>query len=480
MPLPNFRPNRRHFLMSTTAAATALASRRVLAVANGNVRLGIIGCGWRGGTLMDAFDQVDGAEITAVCDADQDRMAVAGKRYPNASQYQDLRNLLDDPKVDAVVIATCNHWHCLATIWAMQAGKDVYVEKPLSHTQWEGIQAVNAARKYDRIVQLGTQQRSDPMQAEIKTFLHQTKSLGTIQSVHVNRFGIRPSIGKRSEPLKVGKEVAYDLWLGPAADRPLFRDALHYDWHWDWNTGSGEMGNWGVHLLDDVRNTVFQDSVPLPSRILAGGGRVGFNDAGQTPNVHLVYLETGDIPTTISLSNLPAEPGGKKSPAHVGPPSGYVVRCEGGHFEGQRGRGRAFDSDGKLMAKFSGSGDLIHQQNFIDAVRAGDRSLLNAEVANGNDSTGWCNLANVAARCGERFDRASASQFDSQPWQHTIKLMDDHLKAHGSSIDSGDLLGGQLLTVNETSGRFEGDHAEGANRFLRREYRQGFEVPEIA
>ena len=140
----------------------------------------------------------------------------------------------------------------------MEEGKDVYVEKPLSHSQWEGQQTVNAARRYNRICQVGTQQRSDPMQAEIKKFLHEEKALGEIKTARVNRFGVRGPIGKRSTPLEIDKSVDYDLWLGPAEDKPIFRNKLQYDWHWDFNTGSGEMGNWGVHVLDDLRNNVFQ------------------------------------------------------------------------------------------------------------------------------------------------------------------------------------------------------------------------------
>jgi len=122
-------------------------------------------------------------------------------------------------------------------------------EKPLSHTQWEGDQTVAAARRYGKVCQIGTQQRSDPMQAEIKKFLHEEKALGEIKAAKVNRYGVRGSIGKREKPLEIPKSVNYDLWLGPAQDQPIMRNKLHYDWHWDWNTGSGEMGNWGVHVL---------------------------------------------------------------------------------------------------------------------------------------------------------------------------------------------------------------------------------------
>ena len=277
----------------------------------------------------------------------------------------------------------------------MQAGKDVYVEKPLSHSQWEGRQAVAAARKYGKICQVGTQQRSDPMQAEIKEFLHEDKVLGEIKTARVNRYGVRAPIGKRSTPLPIPEDFNYDLWLGPAQDQPIYRDKLQYDWHWDWNTGSGEMGNWGVHVLDDLRNNVFQDKVSLPKRVFGGGGRVVWNDAGNTPNVHFAYFDTGSIPVVIGLTNLTAGPDSKKSPAHPGPGSGYMAYCEGGRFEGQRGRAAAFDKDGKLVKEFKGNGgNGDHQKNFIDAVRSRDASILNSEIKVGHDSTGWCNVAN--------------------------------------------------------------------------------------
>ena len=475
--------NRRNFLNTTAAAigVSAITNGSVKAsTANQEINLGFISCGGRAGQLMGQFSKVEGVNIAGLCDPDEKRLGLAKERFPKADAWKDLRALIDSDSIDAVVVATCNHWHCLAAIWAMQAGKDVYVEKPLSHSQWEGKQTVAAARKYNKICQVGTQQRSDPMQTEIKNFLHQERELGSLLAARVNRYGIRPSIGKRDTPLPIDNEVAYDLWLGPAEDRPIFRNALHYDWHWDWNTGSGEMGNWGVHVLDDVRNTVFQDSVSLPKRILGGGGRVALNDAGESPNVHFAYFDTGSIPVVIGLSNLPAEPNGKKSPAHPGPSSGYVVYCEGGRFEGQRGRGVAFDSDGKVIREFRGNGDVKHQQNFIDAVRSQDRNLLNAEVAIGNDSTGWCNLANVAVRCGNRFAQETANSVILDQWEELLNEMKQHLGAHQINLSDDSIKLSPMLELNSATERFEGQHAEMANQYLKREYRSKFAVPEIS
>ncbi|QDV11639.1 4-carboxy-2-hydroxymuconate-6-semialdehyde dehydrogenase [Rosistilla oblonga] len=474
---------RRQFVASGLAAgavATLPGRRANAALANDEINVGFISCGGRSNELMGYFEKVPGVNIAGLCDPDQARLSRTSRRFPKAQTWKDLRDLIASDSIDAVVVATCNHWHCLATIWAMEAGKDVYVEKPLSHSQWEGRQTVAAARKYDRICQVGTQQRSDPMQAEIQKYLHDDKALGAIQAVRVNRYGLRGSIGRRTEPLQIDKSVAYDLWLGPAQDEPIFRNNLQYDWHWDWNTGSGEMGNWGVHVLDDVRNNVFQDQVALPKQILGGGGRVVLGDAGQTPNVHFAYFDTGSIPVVIGLSNLPDKAGSKKSPAHPGPGSGYVVYCEGGRLEGQRGRAQAFDADGKKLASFKGSGgNVLHQANFIDAVRAHDRSLLNTEVAVGNDSTGWCNLANIAFRAGRPYSPQDAASVELPQWNTLIGEMDQHLKSHELSLDNSAIQMSHLLTLDEKTEQFVGDDADAANAFLKRKYREGYEVPTI-
>lgn len=478
--------NRRQFISGTLAAGlySTLPSGCDSSVrqAVDKVNLGFISCGGRASGLMGVFSKIPGVNIAGLCDPDEGRLESAGKRYPAAKKWKDLRDLIEDSSIDAVVVATCNHWHCLAAIWAMEAGKDVYVEKPLSHSQWEGLQTVKAARKYGRICQVGTQQRSDPMQAEIKEFLHAEQGLGKILSVRVNRIGVRGPIGKRSTPLEVARNVEYDLWLGPAEDQPIFRNKLQYDWHWDWNTGSGEMGNWGVHVLDDVRNNVFRDSVALPKRIIGGGGRAVWNDAGETPNVHFVYFDTGSIPVVIGLSNLTGGPDSNRSPAHPGPGSGYIVYCEGGRFEGQRGRGTAYDVEGRAIKQFRGnSGNGLHQANFIDAVRAEDATRLNTEVKMGHDSTGWCNMANIAFQAGQRFARPAADQVTDGKniWQELLNEMDRHVGSFGLKLESDDFRLSPMLELDPEREVFTGDHAELANGFLKRQYRKPFVVPEI-
>lgn len=478
------RVTRRALLQSGAVAAVSasvLSSRSIFGrSAASEVSLGYISCGGRSRELMNAFDKVEGVRTVALCDPDSARLGTASERYPDAATYADLRGLLDNSDVDAVVISTCNHWHCLAAIWAMAAGKDVYVEKPLSHSQWEGRQAVAAAEKYGKICQLGTQQRSDPMQTQIKAFLHEEQALGKIQHARVNRFGVREPIGRRANPLAVGDSVDMNLWLGPAQESPLYRDKLQYDWHWVWNTGSGEMGNWGVHVLDDLRNNVLLDATPLPSRVFAAGGRVLWNDAGETPNLHFAYFDAGDIPVVMGLANITASPESGDSPAHPGPGSGYIAYCEGGRLEGQRGRAVAFDADGKQIKRFRGtSGMGAHQQNFIDAVRSRDAASLAAPVSLGNDSTGWCNVANLAFEVGGEFSETACREAapDCQPWQDLLDEMRTVIRAQGVRPDA--LQASGMLTIDSATQEFRGDGADAANALLKREYRAPFVVPEI-
>jgi hypothetical protein len=475
--------NRRQFI-STTAAASSLAvlpSARGHMLANDEIRLGFISCGGRAGEHMTQFNKMGGVKIAGLCDPDQLRISQAARTFAqDAKTWADLRGMIDDKDIDAVVVSACNHWHCLASIWAMQAGKDVYVEKPLSHSQWEGRQTVNAARKYKRICQVGTQQRSDPMQAEIKKFLHQDKALGAIRSARVNRYGVRGSIGLRTTPLSIDPNTDYNLWLGPAQDKPIYRNNLHYDWHWDWNTGSGEMGNWGVHVLDDLRNNVFLDKVTLPIRILGGGARVVWNDAGETPNVHFVYFDTGSIPVVLGLSNLPESPSSKNSPQVPGPGSGYIAYCEGGRLEGERGKAVAFDNEGKKIRSFSGNfGNPSHHENFVQALRTRDASILNADVEVGHHTSGWCNLANIAYRVGSQFSSEKAAAIDMPEWTGLIQEMDKMLGSYNIKMDSGAIKLGPVLTIDPKSETFVGAGSEAANALLKREYRAPFVVPEI-
>ncbi len=475
--------NRRNFIKSSSVAALAaplLSSFRGYS-ANEEVRLGFIGAGGRAGELSEAYSKCKNAKIVMFADPDLSRAGNLAQHY-QAQAVQDLRKVLDNPEIDAVVISTCNHWHCLAAIWALDAGKHVYVEKPLSHNQWEGRQLLNAAKRSKKIVQIGTQQRSDPMQEAAKRFLHEDNALGAIKFVQANRLGPRTSIGKNDTALSPPPNVDYNLWLGPAVDEPIYRDSFHYDWHWNWNTGNGEMGNWGVHILDDVRNVAYQDQVSTPKRIVGAGGRVGWNDAGTTPNVHFCLFETEKFPTLIALSNLNSQPQAKTSwscPVNgkiKGPSSGYVIVCEGGYYLGQRGKGEAIDLDGKTIKEFKGGNFMnLHMQNFIDAVIANDSTQLNGGLENGHHSTGWCNLANIGVRAGKNYDTSRLAASSSlNAWGGLIDLMEKQLTPFDVNPDA--LVASPILTHDPITEQFIGENASIANEFLKRQYRAGFEV----
>jgi hypothetical protein len=335
-------------------------------------------------------------------------------------------------------------------------------------------------------VQIGTQQRSDPVQNEIKDFLHENQALGSIRYVQVCRFGERKPIGRRSNALKPPESVDYDLWLGPANDKPIYRDKFHYDWHWEWNTGNGEMGNWGVHVLDDAINVALRDRIAFPLRIAAAGGRVLWNDAGQTPNVSFVYYDTGATPLLYAMSNLPAEPGKSRELEYKGVRSGYVVHCEGGYYAGGRGGGGAYDNDGKLIRRFKGDSGAKHARNFVDAVFARDRSRLNAEVQIGHQSTAWCNLANVALEAAKpnrvskySHDAAKAVARSFAPWGNLIDMIEMHLAKNSVDIAAGFRLS-PVFEFDSKRERFVGHDQQHANQFLRRDYRSQFQVPAIA
>jgi Oxidoreductase family, NAD-binding Rossmann fold/Oxidoreductase family, C-terminal alpha/beta domain len=471
---------RRTFFQQSLGAGLALAAAPAWARSlNERLNLGFIGLGGRGQDLLGQFTRLNDVRVASLCDPDEALLARAAERHPDASRHADLRELLNDKSVDAVVIATCNHWHALAAILACQAGKDVYVEKPLAHNHWEGQQVVRAARRFDRIVQIGTQQRSDPLQDELKEFLHSEQALGPIRYVQVCRIGKRAPIGKRSTPLPVPKHVDYNLWLGPALDEPIFRNKLHYDWHWNWNTGNGEMGNWGVHVLDDAVNVVLRDQVPFPKRILAAGGRVAWDDAGDTPNVGFVRYDTGTTPLLFALSNLADN--SKRGLNFNGVGSGYVIHCEGGYYAGGRGGGAAHDTSGATIRRFKGDAGVGHPRNFVDAVFARDRSRLNAEVQIGHQSTAWCNLADAAIRAGQSYDHEQAAAFGQplEPWAEMVDIMERHLTEQ--QVDAARQL--QLspeFEFDTATEQFVGEHAASANRYLRREYRKPFDVPAIA
>ncbi|MBI1369742.1 MAG: gfo/Idh/MocA family oxidoreductase [Planctomycetes bacterium] len=479
------RLNRRQFVVGSLAAAGAmtLPITRVRG-ANDKIGIAIIGLGGKGSQHLEQFAGLADARVVAICDPDSKVLGGKVEAFEKKHGYKlasetDLRKIMDRKDVDAVVVATPNHWHVLAGLWACQAGKDAYVEKPISHNIHEGRKLVEAARKYKRIVQGGTQQRSDPALANVKKFIAEGH-LGKMQYIRANRYGVRGSIGKVTGPTPIPDYIDYDLWCGPAEKLPLMRKNLHYDWHWVWNTGSGEMGNWGVHILDDVRNFLDDQSL-LPKRIIAGGGRFAWNDDGETPNTHFVYYDTGIVPVVFDLHNLSMKAGSSAANAYRNIRDGVIIQCEGGYYAGGRGGGAAFDNDGKRIEKFNGDSGRGHAQNFLDAVKSRDHKSLKAEIEITHYSSAWCHLANICYRVGHAYkkDEAIDAVKGLKPWDEVIDGFHEHLAAQNVDAATADIKLSAMLELDATKETFTGPTATPETlALLRRDYRAPFVVPE--
>ncbi len=486
--------HRRRFLeaAASTCALYAVPAPALLASPKPNeeVRTVVLGLGNKGREHAFVLNRLQkekkNVKLAGLCEVDSARLDRALQTLKTEKTYSDPRAVFDDQNIDAVTIATPNHWHCLGSIWAMEAGKHVYVEKPLCLTFWEGTQLFNASRKYRKCVQIGTQMRTDKnSHAEVKKFLHEEKALGKILSVRVNRYAVRRPIGLRQTPLLPQPELNYDLWLGPARDLPLFRNQIHYDWHFMWNTGNGETGNWGAHLLDDCRNDVFLNELTLPKRVFACGGRLGEKDAGETPNTMFTYFDTGSAPVIFGFSGLENRDSRGKTCPFSGPDSGYIVYCEGGTFVRPWGTSAAFDNTGKKIREFAASdyrkGTYEHIFNFTESVRFDDPSNLNGEIKYGFDSSFWYNSANTAWRLAKEWSREKAMEMakDTGKLGEMLDDMKNYLDTQNISLDKSFTLS-PMLTLDPASRRFIGENAEEANALMDAKPGRGrFTVPEV-
>ena len=382
-------------LAGAAASLTAASWTRVPG-ANEQLRVGVVGFNSKGAQHINVFRSLDNVRVVALSDADEAVMQREKANFTEPGEsvktFQDMRELFDQKDVDVVAIATPNHWHSLAGIWAMQAGKDVYVEKPVSHNIWEGRALVKAARKYKKIVQSGTQNRSDIGLRAFKEYL-ESGELGNVKWAHGLWFKRRKSIGKVAGPQVVPESVDYNLWTGPAQLEPLMRENLHYDWHWRWNTGNGDMANIGVHQIDDCR--FLSGLTGSPKSVQSFGQRWGYDDDGETPNTQVAIFEY-DIPLIIEIRGLPMKKDINAMDHVKGVRAGNIIMCENGYFAGGRGGGWVYDLNGKKVKQFPGDGGGTHQENFINAVRNRDRSLLHSEVEEGHFSSVVCHMANIS------------------------------------------------------------------------------------
>jgi predicted dehydrogenase len=390
---PEFpRHDRRQFLTGSLMAASSLGTALA---ANDRVRVGLIGCGGRSRSLIKEVMTVPNTDLVAVCDVDRQRLEerageVARFCGKKPAMYEDMRKLLEDKSLDAVVIATTNHWHALAGIWACQAGKHVYVEKPVCHNIYEGQKLVEAVRKYKRIAQGGTQRRS---WGGFHSAVEQLRS-GVIGDVYM----VRTFLTRYREPIgfkPTGAPPAnlnWDLWLGPAPQQPYHANLVHYNWHWFWDFGNGEMGNNGSHYIDIAR--WFMDK-KLPSRVQTAGGRFGVKDQGQTPNVEnsTFTFDDGKI-LECQIRNLyTPEP----SQWHIYGTKGYM------HFQEEIFK-RQFDfeiylgTSEKPEPKVRNKPDIDHFGIFVQAIREDKPQLLTCEVDESRITANYCLLADIAYR----------------------------------------------------------------------------------
>ncbi|RPH43302.1 MAG: gfo/Idh/MocA family oxidoreductase [Planctomycetota bacterium] len=463
--------SRRQFLAASSLAATSAAlAPRAFADRNDVLRVAVTGVRGRGMDHLKALLALKGVEIAAICDVNENIIgkamkAVEDKQGKKPVFYQDFRKLVEDKSIDAVTIATSNHTHALLAIWGLQAGKHVYVEKPVSHNVWEGRKIVEAARKYNKIFQTGTQSRSFKGFRESFKFLQEGK-LGKIQYARGLCYNPRPSIGiVEDTPVPAG--IDYNLWLGPAPERPFNSNRFFYNWHWFWDYGNGDLGNQGVHQLDLIRWGLGYTT--LPKKVLSVGGRFGYKDDGETANSQIVAFDYGDKPQILfEVRGLPTNP-------YKEVKVGAIFHCTDGRLALSRSEATAYDKAGEVIQKFTGTGD--HFQNFVDAVRSGKPSDLAADIEEGHLSSALCHLGNISYRLGGLHAMYKVRPFgDSEDAADTYDRFKEHMNANGVQPDNTQIVVGRTLTVDAKAERFVDDSE--ADKMLTREYRKPFVVPD--
>ncbi len=501
--------NRRHFLKSSAviAAGTALTRLTInpssaLAAnapgsrvrgANDDIRVAVVGFRGHGWSHINAYLEIPGVRLVALCDADKDVLDNGIRKLKNRNvkvdSYLDVRKLLDDKSIDAISTATPNHWHALVTVWACQANKDVCVEKPVSHNIWEGRKMVEAARKYNRVVQADLDSRSNEGIREAVRYIRQGK-LGRILVVRGFCYKRRASMGKVDGPQKVPESVDYNLWCGPAPMGPLMRKKLHYDWHWVWPTGNGEIGNNGPHQLDICRWVLNQSE--LPSRVMSIGGRFGYDDDGETPNTQIAFYDYQPAPIIYEVRGLPRKKGdsamdiyrgvgstgvvmqsGREGP---GPNTGVIVQCEHG-FVDVPGL-VAYDNKGKEIRRFK-RGGIGPQANFIKAMRSRKISDLRTDILEGHLSTSLCHMGNISYRIGKESSNDQIREViqGEKDSMEALGRFQDHLSANGVDLKKTPAVLGPWLTMNSKKEMFSGNFKKRANELLKRKYRKPFVIP---
>jgi predicted dehydrogenase len=487
--------HRRQFIGTTLGAAAAAgmvwSSRASAANDVADIRVAQIGFRGQGSGHINNL----GKHVVALCDVDEEVLdnkarELKEKHNLTVDKYADYRKLLERKDIDAVSIATPNHTHALIAIAATQAGKDVYVEKPVSNNIWEGRQLAAAARKYGRVIQCGTQSRSSQSLKDAAAWV-QAGELGPIRYALGTCYKPRPSIGKSDTAFKFPSTIDRDLWIGPAADEAFYRPAKnsqggknpHYDWHWDFNTGAGDLGNQGIHQMDIAR--WFLGESGLAPQVFSVGARVGYDDAGNTPNTQIVWQGYEKAPLLFEVRGLPRaerfqkQGWGGNMDRFRGSGVGVIVQCENGYVVvPSYSDAVAYDNQGKVLKEWHGGNG--HHDNWLEAVAAHDPKRLNAEVQEGHLSSALCHTGNVSYRLGaktptnEIADRLAGNELLAASFDRML----GHLRANGVDVDGDAVLTmGEWLELDPATEKFVGN--EKANELRTRVYRKPFVVPDI-
>ena len=488
-------PSRRDFieqaLAATAVAVSGLTVGRAATESDASsaqspsdrVRMAVIGVNGQGRGHVAEVRRVPGVELVAICDCDPSAyVRLCEQHFKNEHRppeyVPDVRHLLDRRDIDAVTIATPNHWHALMAIWAMQSGKDVYVEKPCSHNVEEGRVITQWARKLGRICQMGAQSRSMTGMRETLDFVHSGK-LGPVKAAHAICFKPRPSIGLVDTPAPVPPGLDFDLWAGPAPLEVPKRKRLHYDWHWTHLTGNGDLGNQNPHELDKGRWGLGKQE--LPKRVVSLGGRLGYVDNGDVANCQVTIFQWDDALLISDVRGLPF-----KTPVTYGlkGPQPFTNACnvwygtEGFAVAPNYMSGAAFDYDGKQLGAWSGGSYRDHFANFVAAVRSRRHGDLHLDIEDGHLSSALAHLGNVSWALGETVSAGTRPTLaaDDPRVAATWESFEGYLADNPIDFDVTKLKLGRELTIDPKAER--STDAE-ANRLFSREYRKGYELPRV-
>lgn len=478
-----FTPTRRQFLQTSSAAGASLlltGTRASGAVdgANDRIRIAVAGLNGRGQSHLNGWLGQDNVEVAYAIDPDQRVLARALKGLEKRTDGKfttkgvtDVREALEDKNLDAISIATPNHWHSLITIWAAQAGKHVYVEKPMSHDVLEGRVAVEAQKKYGVVIQHGTQRRSSASIAGLHEAIHAGK-FGKLKIAYGYCCKPRNGIGF-AEPEAPPEHLDWNLWRGPAAVDEYHDNYVHYNWHWFWKTGNGDLNNQGTHQLDIARWAIDPDQTH-PVRVMSLGGRFQWDDQGETPNTMFAIAEYPNGQWCFfNVRNVNYED--------------YERQVENEYYFEDGGR----IIRGKYYAPGSDKGENISVPDgdvtpggnwgaFIAACRAGDPTMANGDVHDAHNACVLGHLMNNSYRLGEQVPfNAKAGRFGDNraAHEHFMRLHSIMKNGVGVPEDGAQYTVGPWLTFDPESERHTGEHAEAANALLKDENRSGFKVP---